>query len=180
MHPRRSTLYPLPLYSRPQRGGGTQQAWDPASPARFFILVHMILCTSAAPPGVLSFRMADGEAEKVEFLSGRAFDALVQSSGNIAEAARQLGVSRHRLKEVIDKHPPLIALLDDLRQGLIDKAESNIFADVDKGDATASRFVAQTIGKDRGWSTGISGSGKDGSIVVEIKQFSENPGETSS
>lgn len=111
--------------------------------------------------------------QNIPLTDGQIYNALVQSSGNISAAARSVEITRGAFKSRIDKNPACVALLEDLRESVIDKAESNIFADVEKGDQSASRLVAQTIGKARGWSSGVAGLGKDGAITVEITSFTE-------
>lgn len=115
--------------------------------------------------------MADNPASPVT--DSDIFEALEASKGNLAEAAKNLGLRRGKLKERVDASPALISLLDDLREGIIDRAEQNRFADVEKGDAGASNFILQTIGKGRGYSTGVAGTGKDGAIIVEVRRFTD-------
>lgn len=104
---------------------------------------------------------------------GEAYAALIAANGNVAAASRVLGVTRTKLQTLIDRTPAFVALVAELRDEIIDHAEDNIYADVKRGDQTASRFVVQTIGKSRGWSTGVVGTGKDGSIVVEVRKLAE-------
>lgn len=129
--------------------------------------------------------MAEGAAARVdeplfEVMSpptkGEVYKALLDAKGNISAAARSLGRFRSAIKRIIDSTPELVALLEDIREEHVDRAEFNIFADVEKGDAAQSRFVAQTLGKARGWSMGVSGLGKDGAITVEITSFAPKEG----
>lgn len=103
--------------------------------------------------------------------------ALVETKGNLAKAARDLHSTRKYVMGMAADTPEIVALLEDLREGVVDQAEDNIFADVEKGDQSASRFVASTLGKKRGWSPGVEGNGKNGAIVVEIRQFTEGQGD---
>jgi hypothetical protein len=102
---------------------------------------------------------------------GEIYDAVEQTKGNLGAAARILGVRRSIVAKRVETKPELAALLEDFRQSVIDTAEDNVHKDVEKGDPTASRFVLQSIGKDRGYSVGVAGTGKGGSIVVELKSF---------
>lgn len=119
----------------------------------------------------------DVVSEGLEFLKparptrAEIYEALIASKGNINAAVRELGSDRRWVNQTITSTPELVALLDDIREGTIDTAEQNIFADVEKGDQSASRFVVSTIGKKRGWNPGVEGSGKNGAIVVEIREF---------
>lgn len=99
------------------------------------------------------------------------YETLEEAKGNISEAARMLGMRRYALRERIDATPLLIKLMDDLREERIDKSETNIFNEVDKGSESASRFVLQTLGKGRGWAMGVAGTGKDGEIIVQVNKL---------
>jgi hypothetical protein len=101
------------------------------------------------------------------------YQALVASEGNISEAARALCISRTRCKQRVDKNIVLTALLLDMTEEIVDIAAGNIFRDVRANDPTMNRFVAQTLGKERGFSTGVAGMGKNGEIVVQINRLSE-------
>lgn len=107
--------------------------------------------------------------------NGTIYHALLDAKGNLTEAAAALEVSRTALKKRIEGVPALVQVMGDFREGIVDRAESNVWEDVRKGDATASRFVLSTIGKERGYTAGISGSGKAGEIEVAIRTFAEAP-----
>jgi len=102
------------------------------------------------------------------------WEALEQAEGNIGAAARALDLSRTRLQERIDRCPDLIVHLSDMREEVIDVAESNTMKRAKSGaDPVAEKFVLQTIGKRRGWSTASIGGNGGGDIVVTIKKFAE-------
>ncbi len=102
---------------------------------------------------------------------GVIYDTLQDVRGNVSRAALLLSMRRGILYDRIMKTPDLCALLQDYREALVDTAEDNTRADVEKGDPQASRFILQTLGKDRGYTTGVVGSGKGGAIVVELRSF---------
>lgn len=113
-------------------------------------------------------------AEKPSITAAQIADALEASEGNVSMAARGLGIPRNVLHNRIQMNPELVTLLQDMREDVIDTAEQNQFARAKSGsDPHAERFILQTIGKDRGYSTSVAGSGKDGEIVVSIKRFGE-------
>lgn len=101
------------------------------------------------------------------------YETLIAEDGNISATARQLGMSRTRCKQRIDKSVVLTALLMDATEEIVDIAQGNVFRDVRANDPTANRFVLQTLGKERGFSTGVAGMGKNGEIVVQINRLSE-------
>lgn len=107
---------------------------------------------------------------------GTIYKSLIEHKGNISACARALEVSRAGLIKKIEGCPALVMLRDEFRQAVIDKAEDNVFADVEKGDQSASKFVLQTIGKDRGYTAGVAGTGKAGEIEVTIRTFAEDGG----
>lgn len=102
---------------------------------------------------------------------GEIYEQLIASRGNLTDCARELGVSRTRLKVRIEGNPTLVATLEELTEGVLDKAEQNVFDGVMRGDAADSRFVLQTKGKERGWAQGVAGTGKNGEIVVQINRL---------
>lgn len=102
------------------------------------------------------------------------WEALEQSEGNIAVAARALGLSRTKLQERIDRSPALITMLSDIREEVVDHAETNTMKRAKSGvDPIAEKFVLQTLGKSRGWNTATGGVGSNGDITVTITRFSE-------
>lgn len=98
-------------------------------------------------------------------------EALEEAEGNVAAAARKLEVKRAYLKARIDKEPQLILMLDDMREEIKDDAQSNMFKAVKAGDRGASQFVLSTLGRDRGFSTAVTGTGPGGEIVIQVKKF---------
>lgn len=106
---------------------------------------------------------------------GDIYSALVEARGNRSEAARNLGIRRPILSAKIDANPTLLALCQDLRESITDKAETNIFNEVERGDQSASRFVLSTLGKDRGYVQSVAGQGKNGEIEISIRTFAPEP-----
>lgn len=103
---------------------------------------------------------------------GEIWEALEAAEGNIAAAAREVGMSRTRLQERIDRKPDLQTLLSDLREEVIDTAEVNTMRRAKSGvDPIAEKFVLQTLGKRRGWNTAAGGMNASGDITVTITRF---------
>lgn len=103
------------------------------------------------------------------------YHALVEFSGNVAAVSRSFGCRRSKIAMIIDTTPELVALKAEFYEEAVDASEDNIFADVKKGDQSASRFVLGTLGKKRGWAQGVEGTGKDGAMTVTIMKFTEEP-----
>jgi hypothetical protein len=93
-------------------------------------------------------------------------DLLIAENGNVSAVARALYRSRSVVKNWIDTKPELVATLMDMREEVVDQAERNIFAAVSLGDQGASKFVAMTLGKDRGWVPREEKTGKDGADLI--------------
>lgn len=115
------------------------------------------------------------QPENSRVTGAQILDALEENMGNLTMAARDLGMARSALKTRIDNNPELRLALDDLREGVVDVAETNMFKRVYGGaDPGAERFVLSTLGKSRGYTQSVAGTGKDGDIVVTIKKFGED------
>jgi hypothetical protein len=74
-----------------------------------------------------------------------------QTNGNMAAAARGLGVARVSLWSFVQKRPKLQELLSDLRESFKDNAESALYSAVLAGELTAIIFYLKTQAKDRGY-----------------------------
>lgn len=97
-------------------------------------------------------------APALKFASDQIKEALVEARGSFSHAAIYLQgkwsipCSRHYVKDAVESRTELVAFYNDLREGFIDRAEQNIFDAVIAGDIRISLTVAQTLGKNRGWS----------------------------
>lgn len=96
--------------------------------------------------------------------------ALKAKAGNIAAAARELGVSRSTVYRRIDAAPTLKQLVTDTREELIDIAESALRREVIDGNITAIIFTLKTLGKQRGYVERSEVTGMEGAplrVMVE-------------
>lgn len=109
--------------------------------------------------------------EKPRPTKAQVYEFLVECHGNKAKTCREFGLRRKSLEDMINSTPALLQLIEELRESVVDAGESNIFADVLKGDASASRLVVQTLGKNRGWSSAVDLK-NSGNLTVEIQNFS--------
>lgn len=80
-------------------------------------------------------------------------DALRVCAGNLTATAKALNLRRRALVDYVYKHEELSDLLKELREELLDQAETNIYNLVASGDDKATRFVLGTLGKDRGYTS---------------------------
>ena len=99
--------------------------------------------------------------------------ALLFSGGVLADAARILSRRRTRLKEFIDSNADLFELWNEIKESTIDEVEAVVFQAAKQGDIPAGKFILQTIGKHRGYSTRVENTGKDGDPM----EFNVKPSE---
>lgn len=76
---------------------------------------------------------------------------LQEFSGNLAAVARTFGVTRQAVFNFVHKRPALLAIADDVREGMKDNAESALQKAVLAGEAWAVCFFLKTQAKDRGY-----------------------------
>lgn len=71
----------------------------------------------------------------------------IESSGGIKQiVAKKLGVSRHTVTSYQRKHPTIAQALQNERDILNDKAESNIFTMIQDGDIVLSQWLLRYKG----------------------------------
>jgi hypothetical protein len=96
---------------------------------------------------------------------------LEKHGGNVAKAARALGVRRQSLWRYIGRHPALVDVVHDIRESVKDDAETVLHKALRKGEAWAVCFYLKTQARDRGYverqELGLDG-GVDLRLVVEI------------
>lgn len=99
---------------------------------------------------------------------GQIESALKAKAGNIAAAAKALGVARSTLYRRIEKSPGLQDVLTDAREELVDIAESALRKEVLEGNITAIIFTLKTQGKGRGYVERIEQHHEidDGSLTI--------------
>lgn len=107
--------------------------------------------------------------------------ALAQYQGNMAAAARALGVSRAAVWKFVQAHPKLKEVVIDLREGMKDNAESSLYKAVLDGESWAVCFYLKTQAKDRGYveKSEHEHTGKDGGaiehVVIYVPDDGRNP-----
>lgn len=91
--------------------------------------------------------------------------ALVKGSCNLGFAAALLGRNRSRLREYVHANPDMLRFLHDTKDGIIDLIEEKVLGSAMLGDGPNGRFVLSTLGKDRGYTTRVESTGKDGAPI---------------
>lgn len=99
--------------------------------------------------------------------------ALVASMGDYGYMAHLLGRSRTAVKQYVEAHPDLLDLRRDIRDSIIDAVETKELESALSGDGTSRRFVLTTLGKDRGYSTRVEQTGKDGGPIEHSDPLSK-------
>lgn len=77
--------------------------------------------------------------------------ALSNTGGNIAAAARGMGMTRGGLAHRIAKSPSLRQYVADQREEFVDIAESALKQEVEDHNITAIIFALKTLGRTRGY-----------------------------
>jgi hypothetical protein len=104
--------------------------------------------------------------KRKKLVSAEVTAALEKSGGNVAAAARALGVSRQGLHGYIHKHPGCVAALVETRETAKDNVESVLYSKALAGEAWAVCFFLKTQAKDRGYTERQELTGKDGGPVT--------------
>jgi hypothetical protein len=77
---------------------------------------------------------------------------IIEQCGNLSRVADRIGSSRGAIRNFVDRHEDLKAILKDCRERQIDELEASVFdRAVDSNDTTLQLFVLKTQGKHRGW-----------------------------
>lgn len=111
-------------------------------------------------------------AEAGKFTKEQVEQALKESHGVKAAAAANLGCSRQTVDNYLAKWPELNETLDAARSGLIGKAVSALYTDIENaqndGHQRAYMFVLRTLGRDEGFSERTEVTGADGEPLFDL------------
>lgn len=91
------------------------------------------------------------------------YAALVKSDGNLKEAALLLNRPRESLNRWLKANKDMMLVLADLEESFIDDVETLVKSSARAGDGAQQRYLLSTKGKNRGYSTRVEATGKDGS-----------------
>lgn len=94
-------------------------------------------------------------------------DAIEQSKGILAQAARIVGCSRHTVTNYIDRYPTVKAAFDEANETTIDYVESQLLKQIGAGVPAATIFFLKTKAKHRGYVERQEHTGKDGEPLVK-------------
>ena len=92
-------------------------------------------------------------------------DAIRESNGIMAVAARRLGCSRSTVSNYINRYATVKAAYEESRETLLDMTEGELFKQIKEGNTTAIIFTLKTIGKHRGYVERQEVTGRDGGKI---------------
>lgn len=96
--------------------------------------------------------------------------AIIVFRGNYAEIAKALGRRREGVRGVIARNGDLARLHAEVYQEFLDEVESGFMRTALMGDKDAMKFVLQTRGKDRGYTTRTEQTGANGGPIEVAAQ----------
>lgn len=88
--------------------------------------------------------------------------AMLATKGEFNEMSVLLGRNRRFVKKYVDTHHQLLDIWRDIREATLDRIEYTGMDLALKGDGSMIRFYLSTQGKDRGYTTRVENTGKDG------------------
>ena len=94
--------------------------------------------------------------------------AMVACEGLPRPATVMLNTTRRKLLDFIQQDPELVELQNELREGVLDDVENVVIKSAKDGDGANGRFILQTLGKERGFTTRTENTGKDGEPLVPL------------
>ncbi|MGE3247487.1 MAG: helix-turn-helix domain-containing protein [Beijerinckiaceae bacterium] len=109
--------------------------------------------------------MADTTHKRSDYSNDVIKQALENSAGVVAAAANQLGVHRTTLAKWIEQDAELEAFRSEIRESVIDLAESHLFRAIKAGDFKAIAFFLRCFGRPRGYVERTEITGKDGGPI---------------
>jgi len=100
-------------------------------------------------------------------INARVIEAIRNSQGMVAGAARALGVSRRSLLQWAESSPELRAEIEEQRETLKDRLESVAHnRAIEEGDTTLLIFLLRTTCRSRGYTERTEVTGADGGELV--------------
>jgi transposase-like protein len=92
-------------------------------------------------------------------------DALIESKGLIAPAARALGCSRDTIRSYLEEYTAVGQAKLDQREAVTDMAENSLYEAIRRGEAWAVCFYLKCMAKDRGYVERAELTGTNGAPV---------------
>lgn len=131
----RVVIKPAPKPPRPK---------SPAKPAKNTPRARGILSLS-------TMSRLNENGNKTHLTEARVRTALWRFAGNLAEAARDCGISRQAMRERVQRNPALQAFMVEIQTATADFVESEIMKAISAGDMATARWFADRKMRDRGY-----------------------------
>lgn len=96
------------------------------------------------------------------------YAALMHERGNLGRAAKLLCRPRRVLTDWMRSVPEMHQVLDEIRDTRIDNIQDSVISAAELGDGAQARFVLTTLGKERGFTTRVESTGKDGAPLDRV------------
>lgn len=106
------------------------------------------------------------DSDKTDINKKLAIEALQKTAGNVSAACKSVNINRQRFYEWMEEDHVFAKAVEDVKESLIDMAESALYKQITEGNTTAVIFYLKTQGKRRGYTEGIELSGKDGVALI--------------
>jgi hypothetical protein len=103
---------------------------------------------------------------KAKYTVAQMIAALRQTKGMVYLAADVIGCHADTVYEFAKRHPSVQEAIDHEREKILDIAEISLAKKIMDGDDGMIRFILQTRGKKRGYTTGHEVSGPEGGPLV--------------
>ena len=91
--------------------------------------------------------------------------AILVTTGELGQIAKLLGRRRQSIKNFIYRNADMLLFYTDVREAEIDVIERNALEMAKEGDAGMIKFVLNTLGKDRGFTTRVESTGANGGPI---------------
>jgi hypothetical protein len=109
---------------------------------------------------------------KPEYTNEEIIKALNSAAGIVSGAARMLKCTPMCVRNYINRNPEIKQAQVDIREDMLDLAESKLLLGIKKGNVTFTIFFLKTQGKERGYIEGHHLSGpKGGPIPIMTSSF---------
>jgi len=117
----------------------------------------------------------NGNSEKRERTAARIIEAVKECKGLLTLVAEKTGLGYRTVNRYATEFPTVQEAVREAKEGMVDLAESKLFAAIDKGDAWAICFYLKTQAKHRGYVERQEITGEGGKPVkTEIIVRSDN------
>jgi hypothetical protein len=113
-------------------------------------------------------------ARPLKFTDPMILQALKDSEGFKALAAKALGCSLSTVEKAAERNPEIAAEVRLQKETVLDLAEGKLYEAIRKGEAWAICFFLKTQGKARHYSERIEHTGGDGTPMVFTLKFDGN------